>query len=209
MRNFKICTVVVGKTLNEFLKNLKEIQKESSMIELRVDLIKDLKKEDLSLIKKRTKKEVIFTWKKNYWINEIFDFNFDYIDLDFKIIRKIKLPQRRKSKLIISYHNFQKTPKIKVLKLIIKKMKLFKPEIIKIASYVNNLDDIKTLVSLMVDKSFSEQRIIIGMGKKGKITRIIGPLLGCYLTYASTSFGQSAPGQIDIKSLKKTYEYFR
>ena len=70
---------------------------------------------------------------------------------------------------------------------------------------VNNHSDIAKLVRLMVKKTLNQKRIVIGMGGKGKITRIIGPLMGNYLTYASTEFGQSAPGQIEIRKLKEIY----
>ena len=43
------------------------------------------------------------------------------------------------------------------------------------------------------------------MGAVGRMTRILGPLLGSYLTYAATPWGESASGQIQIEELKKVY----
>ena len=38
----KICSVVIGESLEEFLDNLRKVQEVSNFVELRVDYIKDL-----------------------------------------------------------------------------------------------------------------------------------------------------------------------
>ena len=57
----KICSVVIGESLEEFLDNLRKVQEVSNFVELRVDYIKDLSIEYLDIIKKQTLKENIFT----------------------------------------------------------------------------------------------------------------------------------------------------
>jgi 3-dehydroquinate dehydratase-1 len=47
--------------------------------------------------------------------------------------------------------------------------------------------------------------IVLGMGDKGKITRVLQPYLGGYLTFASLDGSNSAPGQIDYNDLEKLY----
>lgn len=47
--------------------------------------------------------------------------------------------------------------------------------------------------------------IIEDMGKLGKTTRIIGPILGGYLTFASVQNKVTALEQIEINQLKKVY----
>jgi 3-dehydroquinate dehydratase type I len=45
------------------------------------------------------------------------------------------------------------------------------------------------------------------MGKEGKISRIISPLVGSYLTYAALTKGkETAPGQITVSELKKAWK---
>jgi 3-dehydroquinate dehydratase-1 len=70
---------------------------------------------------------------------------------------------------------------------------------------VNEDYDLTQLYRIMVNKPKKEERIVVGMGEKGKMTRILGPMLGSYLTYASTPLAKSAPGQININSLKSIY----
>jgi 3-dehydroquinate dehydratase type I len=44
------------------------------------------------------------------------------------------------------------------------------------------------------------------MGEKGKISRIVAPLLGSYLTYAAWSKGkEAAPGQMTIKEMMEIF----
>ncbi len=76
----------------------------------------------------------------------------------------------------------------------------------KLATKIHANEDIKTLIRLLLDKKPNEEMIVIGMGDKGKITRLINPLLGSYLTYASTEYSQSAPGQIPINLLRAVYQ---
>ena len=48
------------------------------------------------------------------------------------------------------------------------------------------------------------------MGEKGKITRIIAPLLGSFCTYVSLSSGkETADGQIDKKTLEEAIKNLR
>jgi 3-dehydroquinate dehydratase type I len=61
------------------------------------------------------------------------------------------------------------------------------------------------LLKLLLEKTSDEEMIILGMGDNGQITRILSLLLGGYLTFASTKYGGSAPGQIDIEQLKNIY----
>lgn len=222
IKNIKICAVVIGKNLDQFLYNLENVQKIVDFVELRVDTIKNLKLDDIVLIRKKTKKTSIFTCRiKNEGgefvsdekehlkiIKKAFDLNFDFFDIEYSsfIDKKIIIPEDKKNKIIVSYHNFLKTPSLKELQKLVFLMKNY-GKIIKIATFVKNSFDNLKLFNLMINKKKDEKRIIIGMGKKGKITRIFGPFLGNYFTYGSTKFGASAPGQIDIISLKKIYEY--
>ncbi|MFA6016910.1 MAG: type I 3-dehydroquinate dehydratase [Patescibacteria group bacterium] len=206
----KICTPVIGKTLKEFLNNLDQVQEISDMVELRVDEIKNLTGKDLRLIKGKTKKEAILTSRKKEIILKAFEIGFDYVDIDLEILEKeptfAKAIVGKKTKIILSFHNFIKTPEIKELTFIVNCMRDLKVEVIKIATMINNDQDIKNLFKILLSKKKDEKMIMVGMGEKGQITRILGPLLGSFLTFASTEYGESAPGQIDINEMKRNYK---
>ena len=201
----KICTPVVGKTLNEFLKNLDQVQKVSEMVELRVDSL-NLTKKDLILISKRIRKESILTSRNKEIITNSLNFGFDFIDVDLSMINDLKLSKKDRSKIILSFHDHKKTPRIKRLKLLVDQMRKFGAGVIKIATVVNDDQDIKNLFQILLDKKENEKMIIIGMGKRGQILRVFSPLLGSFLTFSSTKFGKSASGQIDINKMKNIYK---
>ena len=206
MKKIKICTPVIGKTLEEFLNNLDQVQGVSDIVELRVDKIKNLSKNDLQLVRERTTKQAIFTSRRKEIILNVLDLGFDFIDIDLSLIKDFNLPKKIKSNIIISFHDFKKTPDVNKLEAILNKIREFKPKIIKISTMVNNKQDVSNLFKFLLNKKVDEKIIMVGMGKKGKITRIFGPLFGSFLTFASTQRGESAPGQIDIEKMKDFYK---
>jgi 3-dehydroquinate dehydratase-1 len=197
---------VVGKTLRKFLNNLDQVQAVSDMVELRVDEIKDLSKNDLKLIRKRTTKKVIFTSIRKEIILKVLDLGFDFIDIDLSLIKDFNLSKQTRNKMIISFHDFKKTPDVNKLKTILNVMRKFKHGIIKIATLANNKQDVRNLFMTLLNKKANEKMIMVGMGKKGKATRIFGPLFGSFLTFAKTKYGSSEQGQIDIDKLKNIYK---
>jgi 3-dehydroquinate dehydratase-1 len=219
MINIKICSPVIGTTLEEFLDNLKKTQAISSFIELRVDYIKNFSIKDIEIISENVKVKSIFTCRTNKEggrfngdekarveiLQQALQTKFDYVDIELSTMRQNSF-KRSNSKLIISYHNFLETPSYWDMQSIIREMNEYKPDVLKIATFMKEEYEDTKIYRLLTNKPHTEERIVIGMGEKGKMTRIIGPLLGSYLTYASTEFCESAPGQIDIEEFKKIYK---
>ncbi len=200
----KICCVITGPTLNIFLSNLNKIQEIVDMVELRIDSIKNINQKDIATIRKNAKKECIFTCHNNNAVQKLaLDLDFSYIDIDLNEINTFE--PKTKSKLILSFHDFKITPSLKKLESVKNNMKKFKPHIMKFATMVNSERDTHTLMKFLLAKKQNENMIVIGMGNKGQITRIISPLLGGFLTYASTEITKSAPGQIKVDTLRKIY----
>jgi len=103
--------------------------------------------------------------------------------------------------MIISYHNFFKTPEQKELEKIIDGCFESGADIAKIACLVNSDRDNARLLGLLQEK---RPLVVIGMGERGKISRIVAPFLGSLFTYASLGTGkETAPGQMDYKKLKE------
>jgi len=49
--------------------------------------------------------------------------------------------------------------------------------------------------------------IAVSMGEYGKISRILGPLLGSYLTFAAPAKGrEAAPGQLTVEELHTVFD---
>lgn len=221
MDKINICAVVIGKTLEEFLQNLQDIQQVSDFVELRVDYIEGLKSEDIAAIKEKTTKRAIFTCRRQdkggkftgseeerlAIIQEALSAGFDHVDIELSAIDDLDRTQvSAETKVICSHHDFTKTPNYKELAEIADQIRASQVDIIKIVTTVKNDADVKNLLKLLTNKAAEEKMIVLGMGEEGKITRIIAPLFGGYLTFASAGDSQTAPGQIGIGELQGIYE---
>lgn len=123
----------------------------------------------------------------------------DYVDIELQTDEKNRSKVINASKsTIISYHNFQRTPPLKELLNIVKKEKEL-GTIAKFAVMPQNMQD--TLNVLQVVNQ-SDNTIGIAMGEMGRYTRVLAPLFGSPLTYASSDKG-SAPGQLNINETKE------
>src|SRR5579871_2756933 len=143
MQDIRICTVVLGKTKQDFLKNLREVQKISDFIELRVDYIKNVTIDDIKEIKICATKKTIFTCGRREeggmferseeerieLIKAADILDFDYIDIELASIDGVDL----KTKKIISFHDFEKTPSRQTLEEVKRAMKKYGNSIMKFA----------------------------------------------------------------------------
>jgi 3-dehydroquinate dehydratase-1 len=74
-------------------------------------------------------------------------------------------------------------------------------DLAKLACMVQSNTDNVRLLGLLSD---TKPKVVIGMGQLGKITRIVGPLLGSQFTYASLDEKkETAEGQINHILLRK------
>jgi len=184
-------------------------QKVADVSEIWFDEILDFSEKNLEELMKNKKKEVIYKWQGNIEnLKTILRKKIEYIDVDIKteksIINKIR-EISPKTKIIMSFHDFKKTPKDSDLKKIISKMKIKKPDIFKIATFANDLSDNFRILKVLSDlKEKGQNAICICMGDKGKLSRTAGHLLGNYLMYAPLDKkNMTAEGQLTVKELKK------
>lgn len=107
-------------------------------------------------------------------------------------------------RVIVSYHNYEETPGAEELRGIVKSCFDSGADIAKIACMARSAADNARLLGLLD----SEKRlIVIGMGKVGRITRVIAPLLGSEITFVSCGMGkETAPGQMGREELEKIME---
>ncbi|NYZ73654.1 type I 3-dehydroquinate dehydratase [Candidatus Micrarchaeota archaeon] len=109
-------------------------------------------------------------------------------------------------KVIVSYHNHKRTPPAEELKRIIEWCFESGADIAKIACMVQSEQDTARLLSLL-DSDSRGRLVVVGMGQKGRLTRVVAPLLGSAFTYASSAGGkETAEGQISRETLEKMME---
>jgi 3-dehydroquinate dehydratase/shikimate dehydrogenase len=140
-----------------------------------------------------------------YYLEEAADLGAAYVDIEARHFRRIKRDPKR-TRLIVSYHDFKETPED--LDDIYKEIVDKGADIVKIATMANSEDDNLRMLEL-VQATAQPRRPIIGicMGELGKETRVLGPLVGGYLTFAALENGQgSAPGQLTITELRHAWK---
>lgn len=132
----------------------------------------------------------------------------DAVDIEFsakEILPKvIKAAHALKKLVVISSHNFDRTPNIKVLSKITSEAKAKGGDIVKIATTALNRADIQTLANFTVNNA-SKNIIVIAMGSIGMISRVFFPVLGSLMTYAYLG-EPTASGQLDYET---TFDYLR
>jgi 3-dehydroquinate dehydratase-1 len=122
----------------------------------------------------------------------------DYVDIELQTDENLQSKVIEASKFnIISYHDFEKTPSVEELLKIVE-LEKEKGDIAKFAVMPQSMGD-----TLIVLKALSQVKNTIGisMGDLGSYTRVIAPLFGSPITFASLD-NVSAPGQIDIESTR-------
>lgn len=127
------------------------------------------------------------------------------IETDGELMGNLKnVCRKHGAKLIISKHIWDKTPELGDLLKIFKSAKGLGADIVKIATYVKKWSDNVILFELVSRISQKGGKIIaVGMGERGKISRIGCPLLGSYLTYvALDEKSRTASGQFTLKEIK-------
>ncbi len=214
---YKTC-VSIGEKNPKKLKNvLKKALLKSDFAEIRFDY---LKKADIPIVLEDIKKSLsrcvctlrprseggVFIGKegeRRLILRLIAEYNPFLLDVEFNAIQKDKklasYLRKTKCKLLISWHDFKKTPNESQLRSKFNKMAKFS-NIVKIVTVANSVSDASRLLSLYSIKSENET-IAFCMGEQGKFSRILCLHLGSPFTYVS--LGKAiAPGQFSLREIK-------
>jgi 3-dehydroquinate dehydratase-1 len=104
-------------------------------------------------------------------------------------------------RLIVSYHDHQKTPAREELEECLSRCFSAGADIAKIACMTRSRNDNARLLGLLDNE---RQIVVVGMGTIGRITRVMAPMLGSPFTFASYAKGkETAEGQIDMTKLER------
>ena len=105
--------------------------------------------------------------------------------------------------IIMSNHDFDKTPATSELERRLTLMKIFGADIAKIAVMPNSARDVLNLLLATDNMKYKLNcpLITMAMGDLGKVTRISGEVFGSCLTFGTVG-DASAPGQIESTNLK-------
>ncbi|MEM8943640.1 MAG: shikimate dehydrogenase [Planctomycetota bacterium] len=126
----------------------------------------------------------------------------DYVDLEDDIANQI--PRFGKTKRIISYHNFRKTPEN--LRELHAQMCQLDPDIVKIATMANDPHDNLRMLETMQESEVPT--VGMCMGDIGTPSRILSAKFGAPYTYATFHHERTlAPGQLSFKQMTEIYRF--
>lgn len=215
---YKTCISIGENTPNKIRSKLKVALKKSDYVEIRLDFLKSEQiPKTLEIIKKDLSKVVCtlrpkteggkFTGNEKERISIIkliAEYNPFLLDIEFNTLNKnkelFKYLKSTKTQLLVSWHDFKKTPKNSELKNKIKQMSKFSINV-KIVSTAKSTDDSTRMLELYSNKG-KNNLISFAMGDFGRISRILCLYLGSPYTYVS--LGKAiAPGQFSVDEVKK------
>lgn len=128
----------------------------------------------------------------------------EWVDIEEDIAHKI--PRYGKTKRIISYHNFQKTPDD--LAEIHARMAKLNADVVKLATMANHPRDNLRMLNLI--RSAECQTVGLCMGEVGTASRILAGKFGAPWTYATfDSERVLAPGMLSYQQMMDIYHYDR
>lgn len=223
-----IAVPIVAKELGEALEQIHEANRKADFIELRLDFLKDKGNKAIEALIGACRKKVIATArpkKEGGFFNgseekrialllSAVKLGADFVDIEFSTKKKLleRLVKNRESaRIILSHHDFKKTPEFEELTELFDEMAgigggkdIFA---IKIVCTAKKQSDNNTCLDLVRHAKRKGKRIVcFCMGKIGRDSRILSVPFGAYFTFASLRRGlESAKGQIAIDDLKKIY----
>jgi 3-dehydroquinate dehydratase-1 len=110
-------------------------------------------------------------------------------------------------KPIISFHDFEKTPKSGELQRILKSEIEAGADVCKIVTTAQSLQDNLALLQFLYNEGGKAKIVCFAMGPLGKPSRLLSPIYGGYFTIASLERGmETAAGQITIEEMKAAYK---
>ena len=133
----------------------------------------------------------------------ISEYNPFLLDVEFNTLKKDqKLRQylkKSKTVILVSWHDFKKTPNIKKLHSTLKEMRKFSNHV-KIVTVAKSINDTSNILSLY-NKSSKIKLIAFAMGEEARFSRILCLHLGSPFTYVS--LGKAiASGQFSLNDIK-------
>ena len=215
---YKTCISIAESSPNKIKIKLKAALKKSDYIEIRLDFLKmeqvpialEIIKKDLNRIicTLRPKTEggkFSGTEKERISIIKLIaEYNPFLLDIEYNTLKKnkelLKYLKTTKTKLLVSWHDFKKTPKSIELKNQINQMSKFSSNV-KIVSTAKSTEDATRMLELY-NKKGKNNLISFAMGDAGRISRILCLYLGSPYTYVS--LGKAvAPGQFSVDEVNK------
>lgn len=233
----KICVPIVAADREEAVMQAEALKNSmADLIEIRGDYFEgDMQQQEvisiISEVRKRSLRPVIYTFRtgreggrraisKGAYIkllqSVIRSGEAELVDIELMTGEEIKaliaLAQKQQVRVILSNHDFEKTPSEEELVEKLQTMQTLGADIAKIAVMPQNECDVSRLLyaTAMAVQKLEIPIVTMAMGQKGAVSRIVGEVFGSSITFGAME-NASAPGQLPVEQLaellQKVHEY--
>jgi len=221
----RICVPIVERTVEQALGVVERAKAVADLIELRLDYLGE---PEFGPLMKSCRKPFIITNRRREEggrfegdeagrfevLKEAVEQGADYVDVEVRskgsLLRDL-IGNRKRTKIILSFHDFQGTPSQRELKEVFSRMIDLGADIVKIVTLATSWEDNFVLLSLLSHaKERNQQAVAFCMGEKGRMSRIFAPQMGAAWTYAPLQRDRSsAPGQLTAGEMRSIWETLR
>jgi len=209
----RICAVV----MSDEMETIKKAEALADMLELRMDLVGSgwrelaphLRKPWIATLRD-TAHRGKFTGSEEERINELMQAvklgaSVIDVELDCPALGDLVKSIKDRARCLVSYHNWDSTPSLEQLSGTVQRQLAAGADICKVVTMANRVNDNLAVLKLLGLFPWIDI-ISFAMGPAGALSRVLSPLAGGYLTYASIDeAGGSAPGQMSVEALHKIY----
>ena len=217
VRDVQIAVPVWGRNTGEVLDKMRRSAALAQLLEVRLDRTEEF---DLLEIVTNAPKPIIVTYRSKKeggngrahyatrirLLKEAVERGANFIDVEFSIPLIYREPlfiNRKNTRIIVSRHILNRTPSPEVLTNLLGKMAATGADIVKIVTRAREIEDNRTILDLFpLARRLGIPLIAFCLGSQGRISRILSPLLGGFLTFASLEEGEeSAEGQLPVREV--------
>ncbi|KAL5701463.1 hypothetical protein ACHQM5_026794 [Ranunculus cassubicifolius] len=221
-----ICAPIMGDTVDEMLSLMNKAEKVGvDVVEIRLDYLKDFSpKRDIEILISKSPLPTLITYRPTWEGGEYegdesmrlnalrlaMELGADYIDVELQVaaefINSIREKKPEKLKIIVSSHNYHRTPSAEEIGSLVEKIKATGADIVKIATTALDISDVARVFQMTANSPVPVIGLV--MTEKGLMSRILCPKYGGYLTFGTLEAGKvSAPGQPTVADLLNLFNF--
>jgi 3-dehydroquinate dehydratase I len=133
----------------------------------------------------------------------------EYISIEYKTEKRYRdglvvEAGKKGVKVIMAFHDFNNTPPTHEIVELMKKMEAECADIVKVAFKPRSYVDVLNVLKAQVSANLKAPVIAVSMGEMGRVSRVAGPMMGAFMTFAAPSDGKAAAaGQYTLDEVRE------
>jgi 3-dehydroquinate dehydratase type I len=221
----RICIPIMAEDTAGALQRIQRAEPLADMIEIRLDGMKSFNLVDIiqaahkpAMVTYRSKREggkgSARPEMRTRFLLAAVEAGANFVDVEYGMpleFRRRLFQARGRSRVVLSAHRTGGTPSRKDLEGLFQSMRATGADVVKIVTTARTPEDNLRVLSLIPRAlNLNTKLIAFCMGPMGRLSRMVSPLLGGYLTFASLEKGEeSAHGQIPAAEMRRMMEILK